>query len=51
MSQALGGYNSMSVTGVYVFIKHDLLNHKYYEIFDQTVSGIDYLDCSGQQTH
>ena len=48
-SSGLGNFNTMSVTGDRNIIKKIPVNAGHGEvIFDQTVTGMDYLDCSHQ---
>lgn len=49
ISQTLGTYNSVSVNGEWGIIKKVPVRAGYNEmIYDQTVLGMDYLDCSNQ---
>ena len=48
-SSGLGNFNTMSVAGDRNIIKKIPVNAGHGEvIFDQTVTGMDYLDCSHQ---
>ena len=48
-SQALGNFSSISLNGERGVLNKDLLRASYEELlFDQTVWGMDYLDCSHQ---
>ncbi|MFM7983921.1 MAG: hypothetical protein ACKPKO_31810 [Candidatus Fonsibacter sp.] len=45
----MGNFNSVSVNGEWGIIKKVPKRAIYYEmIYDQTVLGVDYLDCSNQ---
>jgi len=47
VSQTLGNYNSVSVNGEWGIIKQVPVRASYNEmIYDQTVLGVDDLDCS-----
>ena len=49
ISNTLGTNNSMSINGEWGILKKTPVNAGYNEIvYDQTVLGMDYLDCSNQ---
>ncbi|MFM7979744.1 MAG: hypothetical protein ACKPKO_10550, partial [Candidatus Fonsibacter sp.] len=49
ISNTLGTNNSMSINGEFGILKKIPVNAGYNEIvYDQTVLGMDYLDCSNQ---
>ena len=49
VSQTLGNYNSVSVNGEWDIIQKVPVRAGYNEMKkDQTVLGVDYLDCSNQ---
>ena len=49
ISQSLGTYNSVSTNGEWGIIKKVPVNANYNQmIYDSTVLGMDYLDCSNQ---
>jgi hypothetical protein len=48
-SSGLGNFNTMTITGERNVVKKIPVNAGHGEvIFDQTVTGMDYLDCSHQ---
>ncbi|MFM7978979.1 MAG: hypothetical protein ACKPKO_06645 [Candidatus Fonsibacter sp.] len=49
ISNTLGTNNSMSINGEWGILQKNPVNAGYNEmIYDQTVLGMDYLDCSNQ---
>ena len=50
ISNTLGTHNSMAVHGEWGILKKIPVSADYYKlVYDQTVLGIDYLDCSNQK--